>query len=74
MNWDVVTDGVTTHNQKDLYLDECVTTDGVSTQANIDWVKNYSVVYTITIGPKPIRFTATVDPWAEAKNGYYSVN
>lgn len=74
VNWDVVTDGVTTHNQKDLYLDECVTTDGGSTQANIDWVKNYSVVYTITIGPKPIRFTATVDPWAEAKNGYYSVN
>lgn len=74
VNWDVVTDGVTTHNQKDLYLDECVTTDGGSTQANIDWVKNHSVVYTITIGPKPIRFTATVDPWAAAENGYYSVN
>lgn len=64
-----------THNSAVLYLDECVTTDGGNTQANIDWNKNTFVTYTITIGPKPIRFTATVAEWNPTEqNGYFNVN
>ncbi len=72
VNWDVVTDGVTTSNTADLYLDECVQDDG-TTQANIDWVKNHSVTYTLTIGPKPIRFTANVAGWETEDAGYFNV-
>ena len=72
VNWDVVTDGVTTSNTADLYLDECVQNDG-TTQANIDWVKNHSVTYTLTIGPKPIRFTANVEGWEAEDAGYFNV-
>ncbi len=63
-----------THNSAVLYLDECVTTDGGTTQANIDWAKNNFVTYTITIGPKPIRFTASVTAWDSEVNGYFNVN
>lgn len=63
-----------THNTAVLYLDECVSTDGGSTQANIDWAMNNFVTYTITIGPKPIRFTATVTDWATEKTGFFNVN
>gem|GEM_PF-442337 len=63
-----------THNTAVLYLDECVTTDGGSTQADIDWEKNNFVTYTITIGPKPIRFTAKVTAWDSEVNGYFNVN
>ena len=62
-----------THNTATLYLDECVTTDGGDTQANIDWAKNSFVTYTITIGPKPIRFTASVVEWNSEQNGYFNV-
>lgn len=62
-----------THNTAVLYLDECVTTDGGDTQANIDWAKNNFVTYTITIGPKPIRFTASVVAWDTVQNGYFNV-
>ena len=72
VNWDVVTDGVTTSNTADLYLDECVQDDG-TTQANSDWVKNHSVTYTLTIGPKPIRFTANVEAWEAEDAGYFNV-
>lgn len=74
VEWEVVTSGVTTTNTQALYLDQCVTTDGGDTQANIDWAKNSFVTYTITIGPKPIRFTATVENWATEQNGYFNVN
>ena len=74
VSWDVITDGVTTHNTQALYLDQCVTTDGGDTQANIDWAKNSFVTYTITIGPKPIYFTATVENWASEQSGYFNVN
>ena len=73
VTWQVITDGVTTTNTKKLYLDECVTTEGGSTQANIDWAKNNFVTYTITIGPKPIWFTGTVTPWDAEQNGYFDV-
>lgn len=62
-----------THNTAVLYLDECVSTDGGSTQADIDWAKNSFVTYTITIGPKPIRFTATVAEWNTVQNGFFNV-
>ena len=61
------------HNTKKLYLDDCFTTDGGSTPANIDWEKNHSVVYTLTIGPKPIYFTGSVAAWETAQNGYFNV-
>ena len=63
----------TVTNTKKLYLDECVTSVGGSTQANIDWAMNNSVVYTITVGPKPIWFTATVQEWEDDQNGYFDV-
>ena len=74
ISWDVVTDNVTVHNTKDLYLDECTTTDGGNAQANIDWAKNDFITYTITVGPKPIRFTADVSTWADEQNGFFNVN
>ena len=74
VTWDVVTGGVTTTNTQALYLDQCTTTDGGDTQANIDWAKNTFVTYTITIGPKPIRFTATVAGWGPEQNGYFNIN
>ncbi len=60
-------------NTKKLYLNDCVTSDGGSTAANIDWAKNNFVTYTITVGPKPILFTAEVGTWDTEKKGYYSV-
>ena len=74
VTWTVTTGGVTTTNTQALYLDQCVTTDGGDEQANIDWVKNCFVTYTIIIGPKPIRFTATVDNWSAEQTGYFNVN
>lgn len=74
VKWEVVTGTVTTTNTQALYLDQCVTTDGGDTPANIDWAKNSFVTYTITIGPKPIYFTATVENWASEQSGYFNVN
>lgn len=74
VTWKVTTGGVSTTNTQALYLDECVTTDGGTTQANIDWAKNSFVTYTITIGPKPIYFTATVENWGSEQSGYFNVN
>lgn len=73
IKWTVTTSGVTIENSKKLYLDDCVTTDGGNTAANIDWEKNNFVTYTITVGPQPILFTAEVEGWDDVKNGYYNV-
>lgn len=74
ITWTVTTDGVPTTNTKKLYLDDCVTSDSGTTAANIDWVKNNCVTYTITVGPKPIWFTAEVAPWNPTEqNGYFNV-
>ena len=72
VTWNVITDGETVTNTKALYLDKCTTTDGGDTQANIDWDKNQFVTYTITVGPQPIYFTATVTDWASEQNGYFN--
>lgn len=71
ISWTVTTDGVTTENTAKLYLDDCVETDG-TTNADLDWEKNHSVTYTVTVGPQPILFTATVENWTEAA-GFFNV-
>jgi len=42
--------------------------------AGINWAKNSFTTYKITIGPKPIWFTAEVTPWATEASGYFNVN
>lgn len=74
VTWTVTTDGVATQNTKKIYLDECVTTDGGSTQANIDWAKNNFVTYIITIAPNQILFNAQVTSWDNEVLGYYNLN
>ena len=73
VTWQVITNGETTTNTKKLYLDECVNAQGGSTQADIDWDMNDFVTYNITIGPKPIWFTATVTGWDDEQNAYFDV-
>ena len=41
-----------------------------SADAHIDWVKNSQVTYTITIGPKPIYFTGSVEGWTATEGAY----
>ena len=72
--WTVTTDGVATENTKKIYLDECVSTDGGSTQANIDWDKNNFITYIITIAPNQILFNAQVTGWDTEEIGYYNIN
>ena len=76
IEWDITTDGITTHNTKKLYLDDCKNSDNYSTAtaADIDWAKNQSVIYTITIAPRQILFTAGVQGWDDWQTGYFNVN
>ena len=76
VSWNITTDGVTTSNTKKLYLDDCVNSDVPATAAaaNIDWAKNQSVTYTITIAPRQILFTAGVEGWDAESTGYFNVN
>ena len=65
-----------TINSKSLsFYSDLVTSDTNNTSVSaINWVKNNSITYTITIGPKPIYFTAEVAPWATpAQTGYINV-
>ena len=48
-------------------------TDGGTTNADLDWEKDHSVTYTVTVGPQPILFTATVVEWAAAATGFFNV-
>ena len=75
VEWDVVTDGVTTHNSKDLYFySDLVTSDSNDTSvAAINWAKNDFITYNVTVGPKPIRFTADVSTWGTEQNGFINV-
>ena len=78
VEWDVVTDGITTHNSKALFFDtDLKTTDNITAPEaalDLDWAKNASITYTLTIGPKPILFTATAEAWAAETNGFFNVN
>ncbi len=60
-------------NKKKLYLAEVLEADAEDADpAKINWTKNMSVTYTITIGPKPIWFTATVGDWDTPETtGYF---
>jgi hypothetical protein len=77
VEWDVITDGVTTHNSRALYFDtDLKTTDNITAAAaamDLDWEKNASITYTLTIGPKPILFTAEVTSWADETNGFFNI-
>ena len=73
VTWNVITDGITTTNTKKIYLDDCVTTDGGDTAANIDWDKNNFVTYVITIAPYQILFTGAATAWDAEEIGYYRV-
>lgn len=46
-------------------------TDDTAASA-IQWARNSFITYTITIGPKPIWFTASVEGWAAEQNGYFN--
>lgn len=79
VEWDVITKGVTTHNTKALYFDtDLKTTDNITAPAaakDLDWEKNKSITYTLTIGPKQILFTGTATAWEEPEiNGFFNVN
>ena len=49
-------------------------TDSASSISAINWAMNNFITYTITIGPKPIYFTAEVTNWDSVQNGYMNVN
>lgn len=57
-------------NTKTIDLNDIKTSGDV----HINWDKNSQVRYTITIGPKPIYFTATVADWGTELNGVYEIN
>lgn len=61
-----------THNSAVLFLDDVTVKDGDTTKSN-DWAKNQFTTYAITIGPKPILFTATVQPWDSETTGTINV-
>ena len=75
VKWTVeITGQETINGTKKLYLDDCYSTDGGDTLANIDWNKNNFVTYVITVGPQPILFTATAEEWDDPERiGYYNV-
>ena len=78
VEWDVITKGVTTHNTKALYFDtDLKTTDNITAPAaalDLDWAKNASITYTLTIGPKQILFTGAAEAWDPETNGFFNVN
>ena len=57
-----------------LYSDLVTSDSDDTTVAAINWAKNNFITYNITIGPKPIWFTATVTGWDTEQNGYMNVN
>ena len=57
-----------------LYSDLVTSDSDDTTIAAINWAKNNFITYNITIGPKPIWFTATVTGWDTEQNGYMNVN
>ena len=65
-----------TTNTKALSLySDLMTSDSNDTNVSaINWGKNNSIVYTITIGPKPIWFTAEVTAWDADQNAYINIH
>lgn len=79
VEWDVIdaANSTTIHNIKTLFFKtDLKTTDNITSAASnldLDWDKNNSIIYTITIGPKPILFTAEVTGWDAETNGFFNV-
>ena len=63
----------TTSNSQKVYLDDVDVKDGSDNTVSNDWAKNQFTTYTITVGPKPIRFTAEVEGWDDETFGAISV-
>ncbi len=63
-----------TPNSAELsFYDDLKVSDTDDTAASaIQWARNSFITYTITIGPKPIWFTASVEGWAAEQNGYFN--
>lgn len=82
VTWEVTTgtgaSAVTTRNSQKLYFkNDLKNGDDPSASgyaaADINWAKNNFITYIITIGPKPIYFTATVENWGAEQSGYFNV-
>ncbi len=66
---------MTTNTATLSFKSDLKTSDTDNTAATaINWAKNSFTTYKITIGPKPIWFTAEVTPWASEVSGYFNVN
>ena len=63
----------TTSNSQKVYLDNVDVVDSSLAAASNDWAKNQFTTYTITVGPKPIRFTAKVEGWDDETTGAITV-
>ncbi len=81
LKWDVkdLVTGVTTENEATVYFKDDLKNgddpDATGYAAKeIDWAKNMSVIYTITISPKPILFTAEAASWDADVEGFFNVN
>ena len=70
--WTVTTGGVSTQNTSTIDLNSIDIKTGSDT-GNY-WKANKSVVYTITVGLKPIQFTGAVTAWDADTDGAISVN
>lgn len=63
----------TTNSAELSFYDDLKVSDTDDTAASaIQWNRNDFITYTITIGPKPIWFTASVEGWAAEQNGYFN--
>ena len=81
LKWDIkdLVTGVITENEATVYFKNDLKNgddpDAAGYDAKeIDWTKNMFVTYTITIGPKPILFTAEAASWAAEQSGYFNIN
>ena len=81
LKWDVkdLVTGVTTENEATVYFKNDLKNgddpeDAAYASKEIDWTKNMFVTYTITIGPKPILFTAEASVWDAEQSGYFNIN
>ena len=64
-----------TPNTADLYFYSDLKASDAMDAADapaIDWGRNNFITYNITIGPRPIWFTATVTEWDPEQNGYFN--
>ena len=70
IEWSVTTGDVVTNNAANLVLKNCKDADSA---AIAKWEKNNFITYTISIGLKPIWFTAAVSNWDDETAGTFDV-